>query len=141
MHHLDRFLECRIPGFGGFQYKKNFLCFNNFSLPTIYRLNPWDNTRTGSQLRLHYPFADSHRFFLIYHRNQDNKNLSCRLLHKGHNLVRQPFSSATTATILDDRTIKQFLGQLRIEAHDFHNLSMPIEFCLSIYPLLVLFHA
>ncbi len=58
MHRLDRFLECMIPRSGGLQYKENFLCFDNFSLPTIYRLNPWDDIRTGSQLRIHHFFAN-----------------------------------------------------------------------------------
>ena len=77
MHRLDRFFECTIPRFGGFQYEENFLCFDNFSLPTINRLNPWDDIRTGSQLRIHHFFANPYRFFLICRRNQDNKDLPC----------------------------------------------------------------
>ena len=75
MHRLDRFFECTIPRSGGFQYEENFLCFDNFSLPTIYRLNPWDDIRTGSQLRIHHSFANPYRFFLICRRNQNNKDL------------------------------------------------------------------
>ncbi len=77
MHRLDRFFECTIPRFGGLQYEENFLCFDNFSLPTINRLNPWDDIRTGSQLCIHHFFANPYRFFLIFRRNQDNKNLPC----------------------------------------------------------------
>ena len=77
MHRLDRFFECTIPRSGGFQYEENFLCFDNLSLPTINRLNPWDDIRTGSQLRIHHFFANPYRFFLISRRNQDNKDLPC----------------------------------------------------------------
>jgi len=81
MHRFDRFLECTISRSGGFQYDENFLCSDNFSLPTIYRLNPWDNIRTGSQLRIYHSFANPSRFFLIYRRNQDNKDLPYLFLH------------------------------------------------------------
>src|SRR5437879_12727340 len=40
MHRLDRFFECTIPRSGGLQYEESFLCFDNFSLPPINRLNP-----------------------------------------------------------------------------------------------------
>ncbi len=76
MHRLDCFFECTISRFGGFQYEENFLCFDNFSLPTVYRLNLWDDIRTSSQLCIHHSLANPYRFFLIYRRNQDNKNLA-----------------------------------------------------------------
>ena len=66
MHRLDCFFECTIPRFGGFQYEESFLCLDNFSLPTINRLNPWNDIRAGSQLRIHHFFANSYCFFLIY---------------------------------------------------------------------------
>jgi len=75
MHRLNRFFECTIPRFGGFQYEEHFLCFDNFSLPTIYRLNSRDDIRTGSQLHIHHSFANHYRFFQIFHCNQDNKDL------------------------------------------------------------------
>lgn len=75
MYRLDRFFECTVPRFCGFQYEENFLCIDNLSLPTVYGLNPWDDIRTGSQLRIHHSLANPYRFFLIYCRNQDNKDL------------------------------------------------------------------
>jgi len=75
MHRLDRFFECTIPRPGRFHYEENFLCFDNFPLPSINRLNPWDNIHTGSQPLIHHFFANPYRFFLIYRRNQDNEDL------------------------------------------------------------------
>jgi len=75
MHRLDRFFEGTIPLSGGFQYEERFLCINNFSLPTINRLDPWDDVRTGSQLRIHHSLANPDCFFLIAHGDQDNKDL------------------------------------------------------------------
>ena len=74
MHRLDRFFECAIPRLRGFQYKECFLCFHNFSLPMINRLNHWDDIRTSSQPRTHHSFANLDSFFPIAHRNQNNKD-------------------------------------------------------------------
>ena len=83
MHRLDRFFECPIPRCGGLQYEENFLCLGNLSLPTINRLNSWNDIRTGSQLHIYHFFADPYSFFSISRRNQDNKNLPGWFPHKG----------------------------------------------------------
>ncbi len=77
MHCLNRCLECTIPEFGRFQYEESFLCLDDFSFPTINRLNSWHDTRAGSQLRIHHFFANPYCFFLIYRRDQDNKDVPC----------------------------------------------------------------
>ena len=83
VHRFDRFFERPIPNFGRFQYEENFLCFNNFSVPAIYRLNPWNNIRAGSQLRIHHSFTNPYGLFLTFNRNQNDKNLLRLFLHKG----------------------------------------------------------
>ena len=77
MDRLDRLFEGEVSRLGGFQYKKNFLCLDKLSFPTINRLNSGGNIRTGSQLCIHHFFANPYRFFLIFCRNKNNKDFLC----------------------------------------------------------------
>jgi len=76
MHCLDRFFECTIPWFDRFQYKENFFFLDNFSIPTINRLHPWDDIRTGGQFCIYHFFANPYCLFPIARCNQDNKDLA-----------------------------------------------------------------
>ena len=76
MHRLNRFFECTISSLVDFSMRRTSCVFDNFSLPTIYRLNSWDDVRTCSQLCIHHFLTNPYGFSLIYRRHQDNKNLA-----------------------------------------------------------------
>ena len=75
-HPLDRFFECTIAQvLVDFNMRRTSCALTTFPLPTIYGVNPGDDVRTGSQLRIYHSFANLYRLLLIYRCNQDNKYL------------------------------------------------------------------